>query len=158
MIYYGEAENRRDILVVFKVGVRMDKKKTTKSNPKEAIIVTVLFVGLLFLFYLLFTALFSGNKTQGVEASIFKYHAVNPSMLSVEYRVTNTTETPGYSDCSITMSDESMKYHGNDFGYESAKVIQPGETYSGVASVTVSNGGAEYVTKGGIKCTIKQAR
>ncbi len=96
----------------------------------------------------------SKTQSEKVEASIFTYNVVNPSLLSIEYRVTNTTDKPGYSNCSITMNDKSYEYSGADYGYKSAKEISPGETYSGVASLKVSNGGANYITQGKITCTI----
>lgn len=127
------------------------KKKADKKSIL-AIAITLL-LGVLVIWGV--SSLFASKKGDNVEASIFSYHVVNPSQLSVEYRVKNTTKNPGKSMCSINMQDATSKYSGNDFGYESAKEIQPGETYSGVASLSISNEGAQYITKGGINCKIQ---
>lgn len=89
-----------------------------------------------------------------VPSSISSYHVIDDNTVMVEYRVENTTARTGKSSCSITMHDEAYSYSGSDSGYESAKEINPGETYAGVARVDISGSGAKYVSKGNIDCRI----
>jgi hypothetical protein len=124
----------------------------TKRNNTKIVLLIVLMLGGLFIWW---AASLGSSKGTELESSITSYRAVNPGELTVEYEVKNTSDKTGISSCSITMHDESYEYRGNDSGYESAKEIVPNETYSGVASLKISNDGAEYITKGAISCTIE---
>lgn len=130
-------------------------KSAHENKPVWKPIVVVVILAIIVLLPAWWIFSLSANKGEEVNASITSYHAADPSTLTVEYRVTNTTDKAGYSDCSITMTDASSSNSGSDSGYESAKVIQPGEEYAGIAKVTISNQGASTITNGGITCYIK---
>lgn len=127
-------------------------KGNVKRNNTTIVLLIVLVLGGLFIWW---AASLGSNKGIEVESSITSYRAINPGELTVEYEVKNTSDKTGISSCSITMHDESYEYRGNDSGYESAKEIMPNETYSGVASLKISNDGAKHITKGAIGCTIE---
>lgn len=133
--------------------VKLNKQKSDSVSDK-VILLFVFAVVMLLMWWWFSSASSSQNKGEEVPASIFSHHVVNPSTLSVEYRVTNTTDKPGISSCSITMHDAENKYSGSDFDFKSAKEIQPGEEYSGIARLNISNDGAEFANKGKINCTI----
>lgn len=142
-------ENRSIIWSI--VAKTLDLRAQNKKGLVQLLVVFAL--GLVFIYgiYLLTTPRSAGNK---LEANITSYRVSNPSLLTVEYQVKNTSDIPGKSSCDITMHDDSRTYSGSDFGYESAKQIQPNETYSGIANISISKEGAQYITSGGINCKI----
>lgn len=127
----------------------METKK--RDNTVIAFVIVLVFGGL-FLWWVIHTMNKSDSGKTG--ASITSYTAINPGTLEVHYSVQNTTDRAGKSNCSITMKDAASTYNG--YGtYQSNVEIQPGQTYSGVGNVTITNNGASYVTRGGITCRIQ---
>ena len=136
--------------------LNLDKKnKVQNTNKKSDAIILLIIFGAVMLFMWWISSQSKQNVGEKVSSSIFSHREINPSLLTVEYRVTNTTENAGISECSITMKDKSNTYVGSDFGYKSAKEIMPGETYSGIANLKISNNGAQYITEGSIDCTLE---
>lgn len=135
---------------------KLDKIKKAYEKPVSnvtVLIILLLLVG--FIAWLFMQSSDSSVNTKVVTAKIGEYRVINPSLISLEYTVTNTAGTSGYSSCSIAVNDASYTYTGSDFGYKSAKEIEPGDDYTGIANIKISNNGAGYITDGTIDCTIE---
>jgi len=134
-----------------------EKRKLEKQKPLSGAGQVVFALVVLAIIGFICFRVFGGpsQSTAKIEAHLGSYRVTNPASITQEYTVTNTTDHAGKSSCDIEVYDSSRTYHGNDFGFESPNEIQPGESYDGLAMLTVTNEGASYITGGAISCKIE---
>lgn len=94
-----------------------------------------------------------GNQDSGSDSAsssfsgrVLGYEPRNPAALAIELEVTNTGSATDRWECTVRAQDDSLTYKGFDI-FSTDTPLAPGNSYTGVGTITITNEGAAYVTK-----------
>lgn len=91
------------------------------------------------------------------EETVTNIVPLNPATVKMFFRVENIGKASGTPKCTLDVRDPGYNYTG--FTFINAKdPIKPGKYANFTATITVTNEGATYVTRGTAKCTTRPGK
>lgn len=130
----------------------MDDQKQ-RNRRVNRIIVPVLGIIVLAFVIVLVVSAASGHKSAKYSASanMSTLTVIDPTKVNVGFTIKNTGDAAGAPTCMINASSDDGTYTGVD-SVTINSPIQPGKTYSGADTLTITKSGAANITKVTVSC------